>query len=557
MKRLLLLGFPLLLQFQTGNTQTLCGNPASATTLSANNIKARINNGGDLFFDGSDGIFSYQPAAGTPSSIFAAALWMGGVDPGGNLKLSALTYRLPNKTEYAAGPLDPVTGTTDADICANWDKVFSTTRQRVLDFKANLATWIANPQAAIAQYPDIMGWPGMDNPHFQEVNGFVLPSNQGLAPFTDANNDGVYNPLMGDAPAVQLAGQAPFLPTQLNWSVFNDVGAAHQASGGNSIGMEVQLTSWAFESADAPLNNTIFTSHKMIYRGFENVDSFFVGIWADFDLGCYLDDYIGCNPGTRTFYAYNQDAVDGQPGVFCNGTPTFGTETPVQSATFLDRSFDKFIYFDNPSVGTPLPAYTDPQLPIEYYNYLTGRLKDGSGINQGSPDSVSYVFPDDPSDPNGWSMCTAGSSFADRRVVASSKFGLLQPGAVNQLTTAWILHPNIPGPCSIAGMTDDVEVIQDIFDQGFSGITPVHIPGWASGVKVAPNPAADEIVLQFPGVAVQSTKAFDLQGRLMYSSRNTSGEMQRVAVQQWPAGTYIFQLATEKETLAVRAVVQH
>jgi hypothetical protein len=550
------------LMVQQLSAQTLCSFPQSRDSLNINNIKARISNSGDLFTDGQNAKYTYTPAGGV-GSIFAASLWMGGVDQGGNLKLAAMNYRIANKTEYAAGPLNATTGATDASTCSNWDRLFGTTKTRIDAFLANLPAFVANPASAIDQFPDIMGWPAIGNPHFSGIYNFTLPTNQGLAPFVDTNLDGIYNPLSGDFPAVELQGKAPFVPDQILWCVFNDVGAAHLLSGGNSIGMEIQLTSWAFATQNgAPFSNSVFTSHKMIYRGSDLLSDFFIGVWTDFDLGCYLDDYIGCTPASNTFFAYNQDAVDGQPGINCNGVPTFGTETPVQTATFLNTSMDKFIAYNSPDVGSPNVATTDPTLTVEYNNYLTGRWRDGlpltvgdNGYDPSNSIPTDFIFPDDPSDPAGWSMCTANLPFGDRRTVASHRIGELSPGAISELTMAWTLHPNIPGPCNLGNAMQEVTEIQDAYDNGFNGVSGVFSLVPPSPVKVIPNPAQDAVVLDYGQLNIAAIRCFDMQGGLIFSQNNPNPGMQRIHTAAWPTGNYAVQLVTNSGIVPVRIAV--
>ena len=65
---------------------------------SINNVRARLLTGGDVWWNGSDEgryiVPKVTPGSGVPerSSIFAGAVWLGGFDPGGNLKLAAQTY---------------------------------------------------------------------------------------------------------------------------------------------------------------------------------------------------------------------------------------------------------------------------------------------------------------------------------------------------------------------------------------------------------------------------------------------------------------------------------
>ncbi len=564
--QLLTLFAGVLLTYTSANSQTTCGFPQTSVNLTANNIEARIAVAGDLFHTGNEAGFIYTPNANKPATIFTSGLWMGGADDAGNVRLSAMSYRQGNKTEYAAGPLVPGTPIPDLNACANWDDMFIVNRSRILEFSANLTTLANNPLVAISQFPDIMGWPGMDNPHFEAVNGFSLPQNIGLAPFIDTDGDGKYNPLAGDQPAVLLQGKTPFIPTQILWCVFNDGSASHQISGGSAINMEVQLTAWALgPENNVPFNNTIFTSHKFIYRGVENINDFRVAFFTDFDLGCYQDDYIGCNPDKNYFFAYNQDAVDGNPGSNCSfGVPTFGAETPVQTATFLNRSMDNFIYMNNGGVGSSPVGTTDPNTVLEYLNYLQGRWRDGSSLSFGGSGydpagtATNYAFSDAPSDPNGWSMCTANLPYNDQRTVASSAIGLLEPGAVNELTMAWTIHPNVPGPCpNMDSVNDEVHVIQSAYDNSFEGLTPVvSVNNAAAWVQVAPNPARTAVTLHYGELNVGAVRCFDIQGRLVYDNYAPVASQQTIPVHLWAAGTYVALLTTDQGLMPVRFVVE-
>jgi len=57
--------------------------PASAYDwLDINNVRARINTGGDMWWDlpGGTGAKYYIPKAGSATSMFSGALWIGGLD---------------------------------------------------------------------------------------------------------------------------------------------------------------------------------------------------------------------------------------------------------------------------------------------------------------------------------------------------------------------------------------------------------------------------------------------------------------------------------------------
>jgi hypothetical protein len=533
-----------------------CDLPLSSIDIYGNNIKARVLNGGDLFAGFGSAQFFPNPnpnSSTNPATIYSAGLWMGGIDPAGNLQLSAVTYRSTgsgSKGDYSAGPLAN-DGTTNDVNCTNWDKHFIATSDEINLFQSALSQGGLSVDSALAKYPSIMGWPGRDNPHFSTIWGFDLPSNSvGLAPFFDADENGSYNPMQGDYPVVQLRGQAPFVPAVIVWCVFNDEkgGTPHTTSFGKAFRNEIQLTVWAMQSAQYPiLNNTLFTSHKIIHKGTEAVDSTFMGLWVDFDLGCYLDDYIGCAPDLNTFYVYNQDGLDGQPGNTCpNGGASFLDSVPVQAVTLLGQTMDKFMYFNGEN-GQSQTA--DPVTPPEYYNYMSGSWRDGSPLTFsdngfGGNVPTDYAFPDDPSGPNGWSMCTANLPFADRRVLGIHKIGTLMPGQIEELNAAWHVT-YAPPPCNVGNTLTNAEELIDIYESGFSTVS--RIPEVAGAkFNLYPNPASQAVVIAYSALQVSDIRVFDAKGNLVEVVNNIPSEQTTLDLARYKAGIYYVQIITEQ-----------
>ena len=547
-----------------------CGAPQSSVDLHGNNIQARILNGGDLFTDFNSGQFIPNPSSSaSPTTIFAAGLWMGGVDLGGNLKVAAVNTRGFLGTDYSAGPLNG-TGTTNAFNCANWDRMFRVTDSEIAAFKQ--AQPLSQAQA-IAQFPGIMGWPANGNVAFASVWGFNLPSLslEVLAPFYDANFDAIYSPLDGDYPAVQLAQKAPFVPAEIVWCVFNDQkgGAIHPVTKGAPLNMEIQLTAWAFNCPDEPeLNNTVFTSHRLINRGTEAIQALSVGFWVDFDLGCYEDDYVGCSKSRNTMFAYNQDAVDGNIGNSCAGTPTFAGSPPVQTVTFLnsadfsqnDYALDKFISYG--VFGNP--ATNDPVDDVEYYRNLTGFWRDGTTltygqVGYGGTTPTDLLFPGDPSDANGWSMCTSGQSFADRRVLGTQMVGLVNPGQVLELNTAWAVHNNVPQPCNLGNAMDEVDIIRAHHNNNYVGLCSAVSSNTsilpADNIQLFPNPTNSDATLRYGSIQVNELRIYDATGKLLQSLKNLGNGETVLKTNQLPTGMYSLRLFTDEgsiiKTLAV------
>ncbi|MEL6659655.1 MAG: T9SS type A sorting domain-containing protein [Bacteroidota bacterium] len=439
--------------------------------LHANNLRALYAATGSQYWDGHNSQFTFDSAEGSFPTIFAQGLWIGGFDPAGNIKLSATSYGVSsNEHDYYPGPLD-ATGATSSEVCSNYDRAWSVFRYQI---EAHLADFADN---GVIDNPDpaILGWPARGNPEFSAIYGFELPNTiYGLAPFWDSDADGVYEPLDGEYP---IQDRHEIIPEQMVWTIFNNQGNVQSDSGSPfSIPTEVQCLAWALDCTDDDLlNNSIFTSYRFIHRGVEVHDSVAIGLWTDFDLGCFTDDFLGSAPDLNTYFAYNQDNND---DISCApGGVGFGVDPPVQAITFLNQDLAKFIYAENTVVGNP--GSTSPATAIEYYSYLRGIFRDGTpmtfggtGYNPGSQDIVDHIFPSDPNDPEAWSALSALTNPGDRRSVASMYADSWAPGQVLELDVVHSFHRS-PGANFIENVTEmyaNVNSLQSLYDDNFSDL---------------------------------------------------------------------------------------
>ena len=101
-------------------------------------------------------------------------------------------------------------------------------------------------------------------------------------------------------------------------------------------------------------------------------------------------------------------------------------------------------------------VYSETKLSKELgiYRQMKGLWADGSpltigqnGYNPGSVDTTKFLFPDDPNDPNGWSMCTANLPNYNNSIVMSVGPMLMLPGATNTLTISVFSVLDVPYPC--------------------------------------------------------------------------------------------------------------
>ena len=235
----------------TSNTTKVAAScsPATAMTdLDVNNVRAKILAGGDMWWDLNDAKYEI-PKGSNKTSIFAGALWIGGVDGGGQLKVAAMTYRQTGN-DFWPGPLDTTSTSIDQTTCLDYDKHFEITRTEVEDY----AGWLLDP----ASYPNVTGqsqaitdWP---------ANGDATKNQSHyLAPFFDADGDGWYDPNAGDYPGYDLGSTTGALHGELYgdqtlWWVFNDEGNIHSETGAQPIGLEIQSQAFAFATNDE-INN--------------------------------------------------------------------------------------------------------------------------------------------------------------------------------------------------------------------------------------------------------------------------------------------------------------
>ena len=81
-----------------------CAPPSSSTFMQMNNVKAIIHTGGNLWQITGQNYSQYEvPKNSGIMALFTSALWLGGTDVNGQLKLAALRYR--NGQDYWTGPL--------------------------------------------------------------------------------------------------------------------------------------------------------------------------------------------------------------------------------------------------------------------------------------------------------------------------------------------------------------------------------------------------------------------------------------------------------------------
>ena len=499
----------------------------------------------------------------SPATIFSSGFWIGGKDAFGNLKVSAATYfnQTASNADYWAGPLDSA-GLTRAADCSKWNKIWSVTRADILAHLADIRDGrIDQPNTAV------LGWPAVGNPYFRQYNGFDLPTfNKVLAPFFDANQDGKYNPLMGDYPLPENVSNT-LIPTQITWCLFNDYGNAHTTtSRAIPLQAEIHVTTWGFDCTNNRLfNRTVFTAHKVINRSRVNIDSVSMGILTDFDIGCYTDDAVGCNPLTNTFYGYNAALLE--PDSCSFGIRTYPKSPPAEAVTFLNRPLSKFIAYTNLGACPASPAYLDiPSTGFGVYNALNGRWGNGTpltfggtGYNIGA--ATNFMFPDDPTNTTGWSQVAGNFGCAlDRVSVGSTYVGTFRPNDTIRLDAAWSFHQDtsLNAWQNASLLRREIPSIQTWYNNRFQNACtlPTETADTEGVVfSVSPNPVQTVLTLNFGEETLKHVRLVNIMGQILLNEIKNDYKSAVLDVSLLPNGLYLIETDFEGKKGRVQKVV--
>jgi hypothetical protein len=112
-----------------------------------------------------------------------------------------------------------------------------------------------------------------------------------------------------DASAIAQGCPSEVLGDQMLFCVFNDMRDHDAIWRKPPIGLEVQMTAWAYDRPGA-LENTIFIRYRLVNKGAEDLRDAYTALWSDADVGDARDDFTGCDTSLGVAYAYNGDGMD-------------------------------------------------------------------------------------------------------------------------------------------------------------------------------------------------------------------------------------------------------
>jgi hypothetical protein len=520
--------------------------------LDINQVKARVNAGGDLHYDSTYMSPTYQCPIGSNKNWGGpASLWLGGVDIGGQLKLAGQTYR-QSGVDYWPGPLTTSSATTNSATVNQYNRVWKLNKTDIDNFITNYAN--GNVQnGSFIPAADLLSWPG---------NGDIS-QNQDilLAPFLDINGDGIYDP-MG-------AGEYPLIKgDQAIYTIYNDAYQPHQ-SGGKIIGLEIRLMAYAYgpcsvTTSNPFLNYTTFYNYKIINRSSFALYDFYNSFFNDSDIGGThptYNNYVGCDVQDGYAYTYNTSVAS---------NPAIGVvqlKGPINTTNGVDDNGDgsidepfenmgmtSFMYFNNSLPGIPL-SQIDPFTSTEYYNYMTNHWRDGSpltcgGNGYGGTTATAYAFPgttysNSPCSPANWTESGIGS---DKRFVMNSGPYILQPGAVNESEFAFISSFDSINNNPLGKLDLDVQALKSIYNSTINQctITGIKKQNINNMFTIAPNPTNALLTISSGKVINGSVKieVIDALGKVLVSEDHKDFNQSTINVGSLSSGIYFVKIVS-------------
>jgi len=557
-------------------------------TLSINNIKALVRAAGMQFWEndtnfspvGNSNFPIYQyPNGSGKTTIFNSCLWLGGIDNNNQLHLAAERF-CQNGTDFWGGPLTTEgMASTTPSIAVNWDKVWKINKQDLVNY-LNSAAYPLNPPAFV------LNWPAHGDT--------VLHQCYQLAPFVDLNNNGKYEPYLGDYPKI-YGDQCIFF-------IINDQ-KTHNETAGIPIGAEIHVFAYAFNNpSDSALYNAVFYKYKIINRSNNSFNNFYLGHFSDIDIGYAHDDYVACDVERSTYYGYNGRSFDGwgsgcfycydslppAQGVSILGGPTMdangmdnpsgGCDFSVNGINFGDNIIDnerigmsRFIYYNNSTSS----HNGEPENANSIFNYMKGLWKDGTplswdstGYNSLSSTTARFMFPG-LSDtlnwgtgcgvrptPNDWSEVDLHNAPDDRRGLASMGPFTFNAGATQYVdivyTTATAYNFK---SSSVDIMKQRIDHIRDLFKnspdvfQAYVGVTEKN----ELKFNIYPNPASDYLVVEGVGFKKLSFTIYNIVGQSVIVG-NLDNNSSKVNITSLNAGIYFIKINTESRAKTIKFI---
>lgn len=520
--------------------------------LDINQVKARVNSGGDLHWDPTTGNSGYECPQGSGKTWGTTAnIWLGGIDNGGQLHLAAQTYH-QSGIDFWPGPLTTSGATTNSTTVNQYNRVWKLNKTDIDNFVTNFAN--GNVQnGSFIPAADLLSWP---------ANGDISQNyDSQLAPYMDVDGDAVYNPMAGDYPLIK--------GDQAVYTIFNDNYLPH-GSGGQTIGLEIHLMAYAYGPCSITTNNTFlnyttFYNYKIINRSPFALFDFYSALFNDQEIGAH--DQTGCDVLDHYGYTYNTSTLN---------NPAIGVvqlKGPINTVNLIDDDNDGitdepleqmnmtgFMSLNNAFPGVPF-AITDPNNSMQYYQCLKNLWKDGTpltcgGNGYGGSIPTFFAFPNNtytnsPCGTSNWTETVSSTYVTDKRFVMNTGSITLQPGAVNELEYAYIVSFDSITNNPLTKLDLDVQSLHSIYNSTLNQCLTTGIKEQKNQTEftLSPNPTNGILNINH-NLKVNSFKIeiIDALGKVLISGEHKGLNETSIDVSNLSSGIYFIKVISGENT---------
>jgi hypothetical protein len=493
------------------------------TSLNINNISTYFYNNGisDISSQGNSGLV-YPKGSGKTAAFTSGLLWGARVAGDPDPRVGGTAYRTGLQPGKVLSD-----GTADDPTLAKY---------RVYRVRRDVFPG-ADPNIDLSVEAGLDGLTETEIRAQYELDWTEWPVDLG-APFNDVNGNGIYEPAT-DIPGVKDADQTI-------WFITNDLnaGTTRFLYGQNPLGIECQVTIWAYNQAGA-LGSMYFRKYKVINitnrtANPTTFEDMYFSMWSDVDLGDAGDDYVGVDTTLSLQFCYNASATDATysplppPAVgfdFFQGPILNGVAGQDLNKNGVDDASDYGI-FNNQRVGPgkinlPMTAAyyfangdanigDPPQNNIDgsrqFYNFFQGKfgISGAPFIDLATGNPTTYALNGDPQLRTGW-LDGIQLPAGDRRQGSASGPFNMAPGDTQEVVVAEIVAGAIPGVdrLSALGLLKFYDAQAQVAYNNF-----FDLPTAPPAPEVTVTPLDREIILDWSkNVAkVEATENFDKKG---------------------------------------------
>lgn len=324
-------------------TGSLKAQITSVGVLEKNQVRAHVSDNGVLFHDP----ITLSPGYNVPKNQLAHAIYQiqlqfVGRDEDGNLRAAVNSWFENN---WSSGPVrdDYTIPFYNSMMCIERNQIETHIDQ------------FGQPGYSIP--PEINLWPAHGTiEHGEAAN---------LAPFVDVNNNGIYEPELGEYPCIK--------GDQMCYLIMNNANPNQTAEFIQNTGIECHIRVYQFAHSVPAINESTFFDITVINRSNTDYSEFLLGLNVDGDLGYASDDYLGTDTLTSTLYFYNGDAYDESADGFIG----YGDHPPAIGVTSLSAPLAVTYHHSTGFISNAL----------QLYHILTGKNP------MGAPRAQIFEFP--------------------------------------------------------------------------------------------------------------------------------------------------------------------